>query len=57
VLVRTDSADFGRMLEDRYSGFITPQTAPACAFDVELAHREASPTGTMSRYASRRDSG
>ncbi|MFZ0313776.1 MAG: hypothetical protein WAL85_13795 [Candidatus Korobacteraceae bacterium] len=36
VLVRTDSAEFLRMLEDRYSGFLGGDGHPACEFDVEL---------------------
>lgn len=36
VLVRTESRDFLRMLEDRYAGFVNPAANPACEFDVEI---------------------
>jgi hypothetical protein len=36
VLVRTDSAEFLRMLVGRYSGFVSSDARPVCEFDVEL---------------------
>jgi hypothetical protein len=38
ILVRTDSAEFARLLEDRYGGFvIAPVTRPAFELEIELA--------------------
>ena len=36
VLVRSDSPEFMRMLEGRYSGFLSPQATPLFEFDMEL---------------------
>jgi hypothetical protein len=36
VLVRSDSPEFLRMLDRRYSGFLSQQAHPVCEFDVEL---------------------
>jgi hypothetical protein len=36
VQVTTESREFVRMLEARYSGFLNPETHPAMEFDVEL---------------------
>jgi hypothetical protein len=36
VLVRTDSTEFLRMLQGRYSGFVSLDARPFCEFDVEL---------------------
>ena len=52
VLVRTDSAEFLRMLEDRYSGFLGGDGHPACEFDVELVPPGRLRTKTTSRYGS-----
>ena len=36
VAVRSDSPEFLRMLEDRYSGFLSPDAPPLFEFDIEL---------------------
>lgn len=36
VQVRSESPDFLRMLEDRYSGFLSPEARPVFELDVEL---------------------
>ncbi len=36
ILVRSDSPEFLRMLEGRYSGFVRPQAKAVCELDVEL---------------------
>jgi hypothetical protein len=36
VLVRSESAEFRRMLEGRYSNFLSPDSRPIFEFDVEL---------------------
>ena len=35
ILVRTDSADFARMLENRYGSFVNP-TGPRPVFELEI---------------------
>jgi len=36
ILLRSDDADFCRMLERRYAGFVNPNATPACEFEIDL---------------------
>ncbi len=37
IQLRTNDANFLRMIEDRYAGFMNPSALPACRFDVHLS--------------------
>lgn len=36
ILLQSNDADFCRMLEQRYAGFLSPGTEPACSFEIDL---------------------